>query len=234
MILAIAALAPPIYLMVYIYKKDKVDKEPPDLVVKTFIYGMISTFPAIILELFLGGVILALFPEGSMNYYVVDSFIGVAIVEEIVKMAAVRLSVWNCRDFNYTFDGVVYAAAAALGFAALENVSYVFMSGLGTALVRAVTSIPGHFTFGVFMGMYLGLAKLAESRGDVEGRRTNMAKALLIPTLLHGFYDCMLFISTGWSMLLFLAFLIILDSFAVRMIRRLEENDEFIPGPGIY
>lgn len=40
------------------------------------------------------------------------------------------------------------------------------MYGLGTAAVRAVTAVPGHACFGVFMGAFYGLAKRYDNFGD--------------------------------------------------------------------
>ena len=105
------------------------------------------------------------------------------------------------------------------------------MNGLGTAAIRAITSIPGHCVFGIFMGMYLGLTKLSESRGDQKRRKVNMCKALIIPALIHGFYDCMLMIGSVWSMLLFLIFVVGLDYVAIKMLNTLEERDLLIPAP---
>ena len=59
----------------------------------------------------------------------------------------------------------------ALGFAAFENVKYVYSYGFATGLVRAVTAVPGHAIFGVFMGYFYGYAKLSDYWGRDEDRK---------------------------------------------------------------
>lgn len=60
-ILLLAALLPPLFLMIKIYKLDKVEREPGSLIVKLLIFGVLTTIPAAFLEGFLislvGGVI---------------------------------------------------------------------------------------------------------------------------------------------------------------------------------
>ncbi len=101
--------------------------------------------------------------------------------------------VWYARRhsaFDEPMDGLVYGVAASLGFATLENVLYVAQGGLGVAMLRAVTSIPAHATFGAIMGYYVGQAHFRRGRS-----RALLLKALLIPTLLHGVYDAPLMIA---------------------------------------
>ena len=45
-----AALLPPLFLMWKVYQNDTIEKEPTGLLVKIFVFGMISTIPAVILE----------------------------------------------------------------------------------------------------------------------------------------------------------------------------------------
>ena len=88
----------------------------------------------------------------------------VAFSEEGAKYFLLKRRTWNSAAFNCQFDGVVYAVFVSLGFALWENISYVLMYGLSTALVRAVTAVPGHACFGVFMGVWYGLAKRLHGR----------------------------------------------------------------------
>jgi hypothetical protein len=45
--------------------------------------------------------------------------------------------------FSQKFDGIVYAVFVSMGFAAIENIMYVFDYGYQTGLVRAFTAVPG-------------------------------------------------------------------------------------------
>lgn len=95
-----------------------------------------------------------LLPQSSTAYNVLLYFVVVALSEEGFKYLLLKKRTWYSSEFNCQFDGVVYAVFVALGFALWENISYVLMYGLGTAAVRAVTAVPGHACFGVFMGRF--------------------------------------------------------------------------------
>ena len=129
---------------------------------------------------------------------------------------------------------MVYAVFVALGFALWENISYVLMYGLGTAAVRAVTAVPGHACFGVFMGAFYGLAKRYDNFGDEYRSRRCRRLAVLVPVLLHGAYD---FIATyeydGYAWI-FVVFVVLLFAAAYRMIKKLSRDDRFIDGNDYY
>ena len=84
---------------------------------------------------------------------------------------------------------MVYAVFVSLGFALWENIGYVMMYGVGAALARAITAVPGHACFGVFMGAYYGLAKRSANCGETAASRLWNFLALLVPTVIHGLYD---------------------------------------------
>lgn len=108
------------------------------------------------------------------------------------------------------------------------------MYGLGTAAVRAVTAVPGHACFGVFMGAFYGLAKRYDNFGDEYRSRRCRRFAVLMPVLLHGAYD---FIATyeydGYAWI-FVAFVVLLFAAAYRMIKKLSRDDRFIGGNDYY
>lgn len=143
-ILLLAALLPPLFLMIKIYKLDKVEKEPGGLIVKLLIFGVLTTIPAAFLEGFLISLVGGVISPKTTLFILVENFFCVGLVEEGVKYFALKKGSWNHPAFNYTFDGIVYAVAVSIGFAAAENVLYVMEYGMATAGVRAVTSIPGH------------------------------------------------------------------------------------------
>lgn len=231
-ILLAASIIPPMFLLWKVYQSDKIEKEPPKLLAAIFVLGMVSTIFAGILET-LGSIILtAVLPQemlsspmGMRVYNLLFYFIVVGGAEELVKYLAMKIPSWRNRDFNYVFDGVVYGATAALGFAALENILYVMDTGLVTAGVRAWTAIPLHCIAGIFMGHYYGIAKAAERIGDRRAKNRLLRRSILIPMLIHGAYD---FIATDESpilSLLFFVYIIILDIFAIRSLQRYSKND---------
>ena len=220
-----AALLPVIVLMWYIRKLDKIEKEPFGFVMSIFACGAVTVISALILET-VGEFILNIFlPQTSIVYLALYYFIVVAGAEELGKYVMLRLRTWRSPEFNYTYDAVVYSVAASLGFAAVENILYVFQGGMSTAVLRALTSIPGHAMFAVFMGFHYGIAKAAESAGNTSVRDSEMRKALIVPILLHGFYDFSLSADGWFWILLFFAFYLAAIIAAFLKIKQLSNED---------
>ena len=119
------------------------------LMLSFVIFGILSTFAAIVTEQIGEAILGILLPQSSTAYNVLLYFVVVALSEEGFKYLLLKKRTWYSSEFNCQFDGVVYAVFVALGFALWENISYVLMYGLGTAAVRAVTAVPGHACFGV-------------------------------------------------------------------------------------
>ena len=223
MVLFIAAVLPALVLMIYVYRKDKVEKEPVGLVVRMFLLGAVAGPIAAIIENIAFSVFEAVIPPGAL-LLVLEYFVGVAAVEEGCKYFALN-TIRTHPEFNYVFDGVVYAVAVSLGFAALENVLYVFDGGLEVALTRAIFSVPGHCADGVVMGCFFGLARQREVHGNRQGAASYYRLAFLLPVIEHGFYDCAL--STESDLLVFaaLAVEIAFVIFAIILVNRTAKND---------
>ena len=227
------AVVPPLFLMHYVYKLDSIEREPPRLIIKLVLLGMASCIPAGFIESVLCGVLYSFMDPSGPLTILIENFLVVAMAEEGVKLWVTKRT-WNDPAFNYRFDGVVYAVAASIGFALLENVMYVFSSdgvGFMIAVMRAITSIPGHCTFGVFMGLYYGEAKLASVRGDEVLSRYMMKKAYHIPVLLHGFYDFVLSTEYDFMIIVFYVYIIVLYRYAKKRIQAAAMTDEPLAPP---
>lgn len=224
-ILLTAALLPPLFLLIQIYRMDKVEKEPKRLIVKLLFFGILTTIPAALLESVAEGILPEILTPKTVIYILVDNFLCVALVEELVKYVALKRVSWNHPAFNYTFDGIVYAVSVSIGFAAAENILYVQDGGLATAVIRAVTSIPGHCIFAIYMGIAYSLAKYYETRGDLKLRQKYLNRAILIPMMLHGFYDFCASMDSGTWTAVFFAFVIVLDVVAYRKVQEMERED---------
>lgn len=221
----LAAVVPALFLMRYIYRKDTVEKEPGGLLVSLVFLGVAAALVAILLESFGEGFLSSFLAEDSPAYTIVSAFLVVAAAEEGAKFFFLKRRTWKDPNFNYRFDGIVYAVFLSLGFAAFENISYVMGYGLTAAILRAVLAIPGHMGFGVFMGLFYGRAKLCADRGDLAGKRRNLWAAYLSAVALHGFYDACALIGSVLSTLLFLAFVIVMYIVVIRMVKRQSTND---------
>lgn len=189
MSLLLLAIAPAMIIILYIYFKDKFEKEPIGFLVKNFLMGAIVS---VIITLLLSIIANQFFPltnETSIFQQFIKAFFVVGFVEEFSKYIIVKLYAQKNVEFNEPFDGIVYAVMVSMGFAALENVMYVFQYGVSTGIIRAFTAVPAHATFGILMGYFMGLAKFSKNRQLLN------ITGLLVATFFHGAYDFFLFIN---------------------------------------
>ncbi len=223
-ILAIG-MVPSFLLIWYIYRLDKIEKEPFGLIVKLFVFGGLSTISATILELLFSSILGNFLYSGTILYQIISNFLIIALVEEGGKRFVLRKVTWKNPNFNYRFDAVVYAVTVSLGFAAFENVLYIISYGDSIAPIRAITSIPLHCIAGVFMGHYYGQAKYMHDLGRESMRKYFMALAIIIPVLIHGFYDFCATYDNAELSVVFLIYIVALDIFAYRSVKKFSRQD---------
>jgi protease PrsW len=181
------AIAPTLFILIYIYKKDRYEPEPLRLVAGVFFLGALMVIPAGLIEL--------LFPEG-----VFSSAVVAPVVEEGLKFLVVYFAIYHHPEFDEPMDGIVYAAAASLGFATIENILYVIDGGLAVGIVRAIASVPGHVVFACVWGFALGTAKFRP-----ENERTKIIlTGLFLGMLFHGIFNFSLEVIGALGLLLIL------------------------------
>lgn len=227
-VLIAAAVIPAIVLLVRVERADRLEKESPRLLISLVLFGIVATAIATLGEWIGISLLDVLFPEGGLLYDVLLFFVVVAISEEGAKYLLLKRRTWKDPEFNCQFDGVVYGVFVSLGFALWENIRYVTMYGLTTALIRALTAIPGHACFGVFMGAWYGMAKRRAAAGDEEGSGRMRVRALLIPALLHGFYDFAASAESSVMSVVFLLFVVVMFVTAYRLVKHVSANDTYI------
>lgn len=222
----IAALLPALFLMRYVYRMDTVEKEPPGLLAGLVFLGVAAALVAVIFETLGTGVLSAFVQQDEPAYTIILAFLVVAVVEEGAKFLFLLWRTWRDPNFNYRFDGIVYAVFLSLGFAAFENISYVMGYGLSAALYRALLAIPAHMGFAVFMGLFYARAKRCSDEGNIFGKRLNLWAAFLTAVFLHGFYDACAMMGTVLSTLLFAAFVIAMYIIVIRIVKSESRNDQ--------
>ena len=191
-IILLTALLPVAILVYYIYHKDKKSPEPTGQLVKAFLFGFLSVPVSFCMSIPLG--IIGLYPVEATSILgsISTAFFGAAIPEEIAKFFMLWLLLRKNCYFDEKMDGIVYAVCISLGFAALENIMYLFSNAesyLSVGIARAIFAIPGHFCFGILMGYYYSLAKFYP-----KTPKKNKVLILVAPVLVHGLYDSILFI----------------------------------------
>ena len=225
MIYVLAAVLPAIFLMRYVYRQDRIEKEPPWLLANLVLQGVLAALVSIALECFGESILNALVQPDNPKYVVLLAFLVVAAAEEGTKFYFLYQKTWHSPYFNYRYDAIVYAVFVSLGFAAFENVKYIFNYGLSVALPRAILAIPGHMSFAVFMGVFYGRAKRCEDCGDRTGRTMNLIFSYLSAVALHGVYDTCCMSGTNRSTAIFVAFVLVMYLVVYLTIRHEAKTD---------
>lgn len=155
-----------------VYWLDRYEKEPKVLLGAVFGWGaIVAAVGALIAQILLGGV-MQMAQASDEATELAGGSVFAPVTEESLKGLAVLLVFWVVRrELDSVLDGIVYAATAALGFAATENVLYLFgesmenglLSMLGLWVLRVVLGAWDHAVYTSFIGVALALARLSRS-----------------------------------------------------------------------
>ena len=232
-----AAILPAALLLLLVYKRDKNGKEPKNLLWRLIFAGGIIIIPIYICER-IGQIIVefgnAILTNQTELGFVANMFVYfgvVALAEEGFKMIALATQTWKNPNFNFKYDGIVYAVFVGMGFAIFENIKYVLEYGMVTGLLRALTAIPGHCAFAIIMGTFYGSSKYFQSVKNKKMQVLCMLYAIIIPIVGHGLYDFALTISNNvLSVVVSIFYMIILDIFSLVLLLYQSKHDQFIVG----
>ena len=187
-----SAVLPALVLVYFIFRKDQYRREPTRELLKAFIFGALSTGASLLISVPFASI--GLFPEevGSVLDGFRTAFFGAAVPEETCKLFFLWLLLRRNSAYDEHVDGIVYAACIGMGFAAVENIGYLF-NNLETwevvGILRAIFSVPAHFFFAVAMGYFFACG----SFGSPSRRRINFAMAWLVPVAQHTAFDWLAF-----------------------------------------
>jgi len=200
------ALAPAVVLALLIYVKDRYEKEPVRMMATCLFFGFL-------IAPFVGGIDILIakikIPAEYENLF--TSFVASSAIEESVKLLFLYFLMKRNRNLNEPFDACLYAALLSLGFAAIENIVYVFGSqSFSTALSRAVFSVPGHFLFGITMG-----GAFADYSYYKKGRKY-LLLSFILPYMAHAVYNYIILALGNIYMLLFIPYLFALWRISLR------------------
>ncbi|MCB9232883.1 MAG: PrsW family intramembrane metalloprotease [Bacteroidia bacterium] len=201
-------LAPVIFVFTFVYLKDRYEREPLKHLIWSFVFGVLIALPAVFGEIFLQSALKVSDEEGSNVVEVlIYAMVVVAAVEEGLKFLVLRFYMYNKPEFDEPYDGIMYAVAVSLGFAAIENILYIAQFGAETGWLRMFTAVPGHAMFAVVMGFFVGKAKFMTDRGKAT---LEMGKGLLAAVVIHGLYDFFLMVKTNYVLVPLLAFVVLI------------------------
>lgn len=157
-VLAIVPAA--IWLMAF-YRLDRFEPEPKHHVLGVFVLG------AVLAEAIARPLIADFFQVNQWLYEnplvgILGSILVIGMVQEFLKYAAVRYTVFQSAEFDERVDGIIYGAAAGLGFATMLNIRYVVERNgvdIGVGVIQIAVTALAHASFSGVMGYFLGRAK---------------------------------------------------------------------------
>ena len=207
-LLVFLAVLPICLILVLVYTKDH-SREPIKLLFSLFVLGIISCG----MVLLISKGIRVLFPnldaellDNGILGVLIYSFFRVALLEEMCKWIMLYIGGYKNKEFDETFDIIVYSVFISLGFAFLENILFIMnYENIGSILLRAILSVPGHACFGIFMGYYLGMAKINKNE-----KIKNYILSIIVPFSAHGIFDFCLMCKIEMLVVVFLLFVFLI------------------------
>ena len=224
------SILPSIIWLLFYLRKD-VHPEPNRMIIKIFFFGMLATLPIIaftvLAEIFNFSKTINNFLSSSIYLRILYIFIGIALIEEFLKYLVVKGKVLSNPELDEPTDVILYMIIAALGFAALENLLYLFptLSSVSyTAVYSGARFIGATFLHALCSGAFGYF--LALSIYKTDKRRMFLFIGLFIASFLHGLYNFSIMEMTGiLSLLIPIVILICLAiflSFAFKDLKKLK------------
>jgi protease PrsW len=186
LVLISAGIAPGLALLSYFYLKDEFEMEPISTVIKAFLYGAVLVFPIMFVQYVFEA-------EQAIPYVWMKAIVFAGLLEEFMKWFMLYFAIYQHVDFTEPYDGIVYGISVSLGFATAENILFLLANGIEFAFGRALLPVSSHAMFGIIMGYYLGKGKFSNGR-----KVWWLLLSIVIPFILHSFYDLILLTQTKW------------------------------------
>ena len=222
------AIIPSLLLLLFVVGRNKKRRNPTSLLVWLAVLGAVSAIPACIVEIIGEGVLYGLgFDPESVTYAFIENFCIIAMIEELGKFLGMILLTWKNKNFDHSYDGVIYGVCSTLGFATLENVLYVYQGGIGTGVMRAFSAVPLHCACGVIMGFFYAKAREHANQSNGSGAFANFVLAYVCPLGLHGLYDFVITVDDS-SLLVCLAVVVLVIVLLFLMISHAAKEDHII------
>lgn len=162
---AVAGIVPMVVYLSVIYWLDRYEREPWWLVALVFIWGGLggAMFGCVINSTVIAAVGMFAGPETAQW---VGPVVVAPVVEEVTKIIPL-FGVLLLRQFDNATDGLIYGAAAGLGFAMTENFYYFYQVGTSLGLMAMMTNIFMRTCFSALVhcaasaswGFFLGLGR---------------------------------------------------------------------------
>lgn len=159
---------------------------------RTIVYTILSGFLPAGIVLVLGTILLSYIciwlgmKKESLAYIIVNNFLCVAMVEEVVKYFTGRIFSKNLTQFK-KIDYVLLFGAAGLGYEISESLVAGVTGDVVGSIIRG--AFVAHIMWQFFMGAHLFEYKLAKQNGDEKKAKKELILAFAYPILVHGVND---------------------------------------------
>ena len=190
--MALLSLIPSVGICIFVYFKDKKEKEPLWLLASLFAVSAAVYVPVYYLGRgLINGIFDSAFrstthlgtgmtswasPSSETAHHVLCATVGIAIVEEAVRWLILYFFTNKSRYFNCTFDGVVYSVVVSMGAALAGNLRYAVVDGWDQFLYRFLHSFPWYLLFGIVMGVFFALWHTRRRANRTENRLIDEGK----------------------------------------------------------
>lgn len=196
MLLAAIALSPGVAMIWFFRSRARQSRDRLSLLMVLFVLGGMAAGPSLVLNHAIEKYTV-LWPGAIQAGYRAGFWmLGPGLNEEVTKLAVLLAVVWLRRGRWSPYQGLIYGATVAAGFAVVENLFYLERYGTGTMLTRSLLTVPAHAFFTIPMGVMLGYAKSAE--GPLH-KYALLVGGLAVAVVLHGGYDVLLSLPGAWS-----------------------------------
>lgn len=187
MALALLTIGPSLLWIGIIAKKQHAEINK-NMVINLLVLGAILTNPVANIENFLKQ--FNPFLTNSVSWQVFDNFIRIALSEEAGKMLCFLMLTRNGKKLSNGYEAIIYAVAVSLGFAAMENVAFVYWRDhkFQTAIARALVCTTGHMSYAILMGTFYGMCCFKMPKFNLVKCIVLLA-SIVVPTIVHGLYD---------------------------------------------
>jgi RsiW-degrading membrane proteinase PrsW (M82 family) len=177
------AFVPAFFMAMFIYWLDRYEKEPLALLGAAFFWGaVIAAGGAYVINTVFGIGIYELTGSGDLADVVTASGVAPFVEEGLKGLAVVIVFLFFRKEFDSILDGIIYAGIAALGFAATENVLYIYGHGYldggwdglwSLVLIRDFVVAWQHPFYTAFTGIGLAVARM---------NKNVLVKIIAVPT----------------------------------------------------
>ncbi len=208
------SLLPSALWLIFFLREDK-HPEPGNMILKVFFYGMMFTIPVILISLlfnfFLSQTNISEFAMKIIMIVFIASF-----TEETAKYMAVKKSALYSSECDEPVDVMIYAITAALGFAALENILFLFPLEIpfsysvmaSESFFRFISGTFLHALASALMGYFLAVSIL-----NTKKRKFFVFVGLSLAIVLHALYNFSIMMSETKEHLLIIAPVILISLF---------------------